>query len=352
MSVSTRRARQLAVVAIAGLVAGGAYLVFGTDVLGKDGAGGNRATPAPSATGSASEQPTVPATQAGRQWAPADTAGITPGVQTYTLGGQCTANFVFVDGAGNVYIGQAAHCASTGESDETNGCEAGSHPLGTPVTFNRGGSSSGGGEVIGVGQLVYSSWMTMRQRSEQDANTCAYNDFALVKVDPKDVAQVNPSVPFWGGPVGINTTGTTAGDKVYSYGNSSIRAGLTELSPQSGVSHGDAPAVGGWSHALTSPTPGIPGDSGSAYLDRDGRALGTLSTLGLAIPVVNNIGDLNRELAYARTYSGIPGLELVLGTEPFDPTRLDDCLQSSLPPLPPGLEPQTSGSSTACTGNR
>src|SRR3712207_8612355 len=42
-----------------------------------------------------------------------------------------------------------------------------------------------------------------------DANTCAYNDFALVQVDAADVGKVNPSIPFWGGPTGIDTDGTT-----------------------------------------------------------------------------------------------------------------------------------------------
>ena len=31
---------------------------------------------------------------------------------------------------------------------------------------------------------------------ESDANTCQYNDLALIKVDPADVAKVNPSIPF------------------------------------------------------------------------------------------------------------------------------------------------------------
>src|SRR5687767_4192855 len=55
-------------------------------------------------------------------WAPAATADITPGVQTNTEGsGQCTANFVFTDAAGNVYLGQAAHCSGTGAATDTNG---------------------------------------------------------------------------------------------------------------------------------------------------------------------------------------------------------------------------------------
>src|SRR5882724_4457588 len=52
------------------------------------------------------KDPTTPPEQAGHQWAPAAKAVLTPGVQTYTRGsGQCTANFVFTDGAGNVYLG-------------------------------------------------------------------------------------------------------------------------------------------------------------------------------------------------------------------------------------------------------
>lgn len=72
---------------------------------------------------------------------------------------------------------------------------------------------------------------------------------------------------------------------------------------------------------MAAPTPGVPGDSGSAFLDRDGNALGTLSTLGLSLPIINNIGDISRELAYAWAHSGIAGLRLVLGTEPFTPNR-------------------------------
>ena len=255
-------------------------------------------------------------------WAPAATAGITPGVQTNTEGsGQCTANFVLTDAAGNVYVGQAAHCSGLGAATDTNGCDAGTLPLGIAVTFNEGGSLISNGTVLGHGTLAYSSWNTMQARGESDANTCAYNDLALVKVAAADVAKVNPTVPYWGGPVGINTTGTKAGDKVYSYGNSSLRFGVTELSPKTGVSLGQDAADGGWTHPLYTATPGVPGDSGSAFLDAQGNAVGTLSTLGLApLPASNNIGDLAHELAYAQAHSGIAGLRLVPGTDPFSPT--------------------------------
>ncbi len=51
-----------------------------------------------------------------------------------------------------------------------------------------------------------------------------------------------------------------------------------------------------------------------------GKAIGVLSTLGLApLPASNNIGDLAKELAWAQANSGIGGLQLVNGTEPFNP---------------------------------
>jgi hypothetical protein len=255
------------------------------------------------------------------QWAPAGTATIHPGTMMYTAGAQCTANFVFTDADHNVYVGYAAHCAGTGQATDTNGCLAGSLPLGTPVTFNEGGNLLSEGTVVGRGTLVYSSWLTEKQLGTTDANTCAYNDLALVKVDPADVGKVNPSIPFWGGPTGIDTDGTRAGDRVYTYGNSSLRAGLTQLSPHTGISLGDDAADGGWSHPLYTVTPGVPGDSGSAFVSGDGTAIGVLSTLGLApLPLSNNIGDLAKELAFAQQSSGIAGLALVPGTEPFHAT--------------------------------
>jgi hypothetical protein len=242
-------------------------------------------------------------------WAPAATARIHPGVQTESESGQCTANFVFYDEA-DVYIGQAAHCTSTGAVTETDGCTADSLPLGTPIQV--GGASR-------PGVLAYNSWLAMQAVDEDNANACLYNDFALVRLDPADAKNVNPSIPHWGGPVGIST-GTRPGQRVYSYGNSSLRLGLELLSPKVGVSLGDSGA--GWNHTAYMVTPGIPGDSGSAFLDRSGRALGVLSTIGvLPLPASNGIGDLRRELLYLREVTGAD-VQLALGTEPFDPNKL------------------------------
>jgi hypothetical protein len=267
---------------------------------------------------------TVPAEAAKRTtavttaWAPAATAQIHPGVQMYTEGAQCTANFVFTDAAANTYVGYAAHCAGTGAATDTNGCDAGSLPLGTKVDFVENGSLISAGQTVGTGTLVYSSWLSMQQAGTTDSDTCEYNDFALVKVDDAHESKVNPSVPFWGGPTALNTDESAAGENVYSYGNSSLRGGVELLSPKQGSSLG---ATGnGWSHPVYTVTPGIPGDSGSAFLDSEGNALGTLSTIAIApLPASNGVGDLERELAFAQQHSGISGLSLVPGTEPFSP---------------------------------
>ncbi len=239
-------------------------------------------------------------------WAPADQATIHPGVQTITEGAQCTSNFVFQDGS-SVYLGQAAHCSGTGAATETNGCDSESLPLGTPV------------EVDGAahpGILAYNSWLTMQANGETDADNCAFNDLALIRLDPADVASVNPSVPGFGGPTGVGSWGGT-GSTVYTYGNSSLRGGVTALSPKQGIVVQNAPS--GWSHDVYTLTPGIPGDSGSGFLSATGGAIGVLSTVQLApLAGSNGVGDLPQELAYLQA-NGFGGTNLVAGTEPFTP---------------------------------
>jgi hypothetical protein len=258
-------------------------------------------------------------------WAPQESATIHPGVMTFTnapsfLGGasQCTANFVFTDSSGNVYLGQAAHCSSTGEDTETNGCTTKSLPLGTSIYS---GDLVNGGVQNGtlIGTLAYNSWLTMQKSGEKDANTCAYNDLALIKIASAQVAKVNPTVPFWGGPEGLAPGVSPQGEQVFSYGNSILRLGVSALSPKTGVSLGDQEETGGWSQQLYTVTPGIPGDSGSGFMDSAGDALGVLSTVELApLPAANGVGTLAKELAYANAATGL-GLKVAAGTAPFSP---------------------------------
>jgi hypothetical protein len=241
-------------------------------------------------------------------WAPSGSAAVHPGVQTFTAGAQCTSNFIFQNG-NDVYLGQAAHCSGTGEATDTNGCEAGALPIGTAV------------EVTGAsnpGTLAYSSWNSMQAKGETDESTCAFNDLALIRIDPADVGKVNPSVPGFGGPTGLGAPGGLA-STVYSWGNSSLRQGIRQLSPKQGIVLGNE--AGGWSHDVFTLTPGIPGDSGSGFLNRSGQAFGVLSTLQL-LPTVgaNGVGDLAKELTWLKANEpSFSGIQLVDGTEPFKP---------------------------------
>jgi hypothetical protein len=256
-------------------------------------------------------------------WAPAGGATIHPGVMTFTGGssflngaGQCTANFVYADASGNVYLGQAAHCSSTGSNTETNGCSTKSLPLGTPIYA---GELVNGGIQPGtlIGTLAYNSWIAMQKAGEKNAATCAYNDPALIKIDASQVAKVNPTVPFWGGPNGLATGAAALGERVFTYGNSILRGGISALSPKTGVSLGEAEESAGWSSQVYTVTPGIPGDSGSAYMDGSGNALGILSTVELApVPASNGVGTLAKEIAYANTATGL-GINVAAGTTPF-----------------------------------
>lgn len=273
---------------------------------------------APSATAASPPEPgtvrvAAPAQPAASAaWAPVADAAIRPGVLTETAGGgACTSNFVFTAGE-RTFLGQAAHCAGTGEATETNGCDSGTAGIGTPVVIRAADGTRR------TATLAYSSWVTMQELGETDPDTCQFNDFALVELAPADARDVNPSVPFFGGPAGIDADGVPAGEQVFSYGNSPLRLGVEQLGPKVGVSAGDA--GGGFSHEVYTLTPGVPGDSGSAFLDPDGEAVGVLSTLNLApLPVSNGVGDLARALAYANANGDLGDVEMVNGTEPFTP---------------------------------
>lgn len=238
----------------------------------------------------------------------APSAPIHPGIQLLTAGAECTANFIFTNpDTHHMYIGQAAHCSGTGSATSTNGCTSASLPIGTPV------------QITGAtkpGTLVYNSWLTMQALHEADANTCAYNDLALVRVDSADAANIDPTVPGWGGPNGVGTTSGTLAS-VFSYGNSELREGITQLSPKQGVVL--QTTGGGWSRTVLTVTPGIPGDSGSGFMNASGQAIGILSTLAiLPVPGSNGVGDLSRELDYMHAHApGYAKVALVNGTKPF-----------------------------------
>ncbi|MDX6554970.1 MAG: hypothetical protein QOD86_1165 [Miltoncostaeaceae bacterium] len=209
------------------------------------------------------------------------------------------------------------------------GCDAGSRPLGTAVRVE--GASR-------PGRLAYSSWLAMRAAKEDDEDACRFNDFALVRLDRADRASVNPSVPLYGGPTGLSEEGPRDGEPIYSYGNSSLLGGLDLLNAKRGVALGTA--GGGWLHTVVTVIPGVPGDSGSGYLDAEGRAFGVIRTFGPG-PLLgsNGVTDLAKALRYLAEHSDLD-VTMARGTASFtdrpaervpDPEAADP---AALPPRP------------------
>lgn len=255
-------------------------------------------------------------------WAPVASAALRPGIRMETNGAQCTSNFVFTDAAGNVYFGYAAHCAALGSSSDTDGCTTPTLKLGTPVLFTRGGNLFRPATLVGKGVLAYSSWRTMQQLKARGVKVpqarCALNDFALVRVVNADKRKVNPTVPVWGGPTALQSVSVPVGQTVYTVANSSSRGGDGFGFAKTSTI---AARLGGGLGYQIKGNPGIPGDSGSGFMDRLGRPIGVLSTLevslGFGTPITNAIGDLPQEVRWAALYSGIRGLKLAPGTVRF-----------------------------------
>jgi hypothetical protein len=97
--------------------------------------------------------------------------------------------------------------------------------------------------------------------------------------------------------------------------------GQTQFSPIRGTSLGDD--GNGWSHNVIGFRPGIPGDSGSGFLNANGKAIGVLSTISFApVPASNGVGDLAHELAYMHAHTSLRAT-LVRGTQSFNPNRVN-----------------------------
>ncbi len=249
---------------------------------------------------------------------PAGAAAIRPGAVTETAGaGLCTANFVFTSGD-RLLLGQAAHCGGTGADTETDGCTSSTVPVGSPVTVR------GAGEPV-VATMTYSSWVTMQQRGERDPDTCAYNDLALVELPPEAAARTNPTLPFFGGPVGVHDSGLDPGAAVYGLANPQGPDGSRVLRPRAGT--GGEDVGGGWGHTVYTSARGVPGESGAPLVDGSGRAVGLLSSLNVGGGRESiEYADLSRAVDYARRNGGPADLALATGTEPFTPA-------------PPGVPP-------------
>lgn len=272
-------------------------------------------------------------------FAPADSAAIGPGVQISTPlpnGAElCTANFLYTDADGAVYIGAAAHCnAAEDAMSSVDGCKEPVMPEGTEVSIlGRDGESY-------AGTVAYNSWAVMQAKGESDPALCNLNDFELIKLDDADIAKANPSVPGFGGPTALDTDGTESGEKVYSYQPNQLVATPNKQGQSFGQPEGPR------THVVATNPPGVPGDSGSGYLDAEGKAFGVLSSL-MAPTATNGVADIAQALGYAAENGSVGEISLVPGDQPFVPTGLLLTEMPSGPQLPtlplPNLVPSPLG---------
>ena len=212
-----------------------------------------------------------------REWAPLEEAAIRPGVPIATPYGECPSNFVFIrpDNT-SVFLGTTAYCVRD-------------LPVGALVTV-------GGPENIGV--LVYSSWITMQERGEQDPEALEYNDFAVVRVDDSSRDLVHPAMLGMGGPTGLaDAEALATGERVLAFTPGGSAAGGWHRALLTG-------RAGGWALLAHGAPPALPGEMGGGVLTEDGRAVGVLVNLGvLPNPGANGIARLDAVMAYAREHA-------------------------------------------------
>ena len=206
----------------------------------------------------------------------------------------CTLNFLFRAADGTRFIGTAGHCIlGSGESPLRTGEER--TPEVTEKTWAPGsGPAAKDASGQRLGEFAYAVLGDPK-------------DFALIRLDPG--VDASPQVAFFGGPTGINTDRPDDPVMLAYYGN--------------GVGVGSAvPARSAL--ALGMPDPdhvyalglAAPGDSGSAVISADGRAVGVLVTVGIGLapsgsgPASGNVGDvgitrLGPQLARAEQALGV-----------------------------------------------
>jgi hypothetical protein len=183
----------------------------------------------------------------------------------------CTTSFLFSDGT-DLYISTAGHCIATNQ----------------PATV---------GKLGHIGNAVFST-----------GSGGVGNDFAIVKLLPSKHALATAEMCDWAGPTGtFGFTSSILGQETVQTGYGSV-VGYPPI-----VLAPPRPKVGvGVSWGATSFTwvgSSIPGDSGSAIRLESGNALGTVTHISLAPPIINYGTRWDHGVALAAA-AGYPGLVL------------------------------------------
>lgn len=229
----------------------------------------------------ASEGPPAP------EWGEPGDEPIRPGIPLLIGDGAgCTANFVFRgtgSRAGTLYLGTAAHCVDD--------------DIGAPVYHAETGEQFGRVAYSSFKELGIESYPCPVIVSCSDDNN---NDFALIEIDEGHRDDVHPAMLHYGGPTGMFPyEDIEVGDKVLSYGNSSLRPGPGQEDRLEGYVTGKEDPSTILVHTFP---PAIFGDSGSGVLMASGEAVGVLVTgLHPMPPMANGLSALSSALDFAAT---------------------------------------------------
>jgi len=177
--------------------------------------------------------------------------GVRPGGVIHTDVGQCTTNFLFETPDHERFIGTAGHCI-----------------LGDGPVADRAGEklwAKGQGSVVkdGTGHRIGEFAYAVLQDPK---------DFALIRLDQG--VESSPEMCNFGGPTGVNDD-LTGDPTVLEYFGNGVGIGQT-LPARSAVAMGLPNADHVFALGLA-----LPGDSGSAVISEDGRAVGVLVTVGV-----------------------------------------------------------------------
>ena len=199
-----------------------------------------------------------PCTPIGVRTAGVQAGGTCPGVRPGAVvrvdtGAQCTFNFLFRGGDGRNYMGTAGHCV-LGEGS------IGGGDVGERMWAPGTGPVAMDGDGRPVGRFAYAILQEPK-------------DFALIRLEPGVAA--NPQMCQFGGPTGVNND-PTVGSIDY-FGNGIVAGDLVPGRSALGI-QSDADKV----YAVGVATPG---DSGAGVTSSDGRAVGALVGLSVAVGI-------------------------------------------------------------------
>ena len=205
--------------------------------------------------------------------------GVRPGGVVRSDLGSCTLNFLFQGSDGRRYIGTAGHCIL-----ETDG-ESSWAPGAGPEARDAGGTR--------IGEFAYAVLEDPK-------------DFALIRLDPS--VESDPQICHFGGPTGTNDErpGLDEPTVLHLFGNG-LAVGAV-LPARSMVALGMPDPDHVFAEGLV-----VPGDSGSAVISADGRAVGVAVTTGLHAASVGTSGIDAGTVGITRLTPQVQQAEATLG---------------------------------------